>query len=76
MVEPVRGSAPDLAGRGVADPIGAIWTAALMLGHLGHAKAAAGIEQAIADVLAETPLPRPTWAGRRRSPTPSSTSPA
>src|ERR671924_1998525 len=35
MFEPVHGSAPDIAGRGIANPIGAIWSAALMLEHLG-----------------------------------------
>jgi tartrate dehydrogenase/decarboxylase/D-malate dehydrogenase len=54
MFEPVHGSAPDIAGRGVANPIGAVWTAAMMLDHLGHAEAAAEIETAIADVLAKT----------------------
>ena len=43
MFEPVHGSAPDIVGRGVANPLGAIWTAALMLDHLGHAEAAAEI---------------------------------
>ena len=52
MFEPVHGSAPDIAGRGVANPIGAIWTAALMLEHLGHAEAAAEVVDAIAAVLA------------------------
>ncbi len=36
MFEPIHGSAPDIAGRGIANPIGAIWAAALMLDHLGH----------------------------------------
>jgi tartrate dehydrogenase/decarboxylase/D-malate dehydrogenase len=35
MFEPVHGSAPDIAGQGIANPIGAIWSAALMLDHLG-----------------------------------------
>ena len=43
MFEPVHGSAPDIAGRGIANPIGAIWTAAMMLEHLGHAEAAAEV---------------------------------
>ncbi|WP_067970020.1 tartrate dehydrogenase [Nocardiopsis trehalosi] len=54
MFEPVHGSAPDIAGRGIANPIGAIWSAALMLDHLGHAEAGAGVVGAIAGVLAET----------------------
>jgi tartrate dehydrogenase/decarboxylase / D-malate dehydrogenase len=52
MFEPVHGSAPDIAGRGIADPIGAIWSAALMLDHLGHPEAAAEVTDAIAAVLA------------------------
>lgn len=54
MFEPVHGSAPDIAGRGIANPIGAIWSAALMLDHLGHPKTAAEIVDAIAAVLATT----------------------
>ncbi|MEU8617306.1 tartrate dehydrogenase [Streptomyces sp. NPDC048623] len=52
MFEPVHGSAPDIAGQGVANPIGAIWSAAMMLDHLGHPEAAADITDAIARVLA------------------------
>ncbi|MFY0692563.1 MAG: tartrate dehydrogenase [Paracoccaceae bacterium] len=47
MFEPVHGSAPDIAGKGVANPIAAVWTAAMMLEHLGQEDAAQEIEQAI-----------------------------
>jgi 3-isopropylmalate dehydrogenase len=47
LFEPVHGSAPDLVGTGRANPLAAILTAALMLEHLGHADAAAGIERAV-----------------------------
>jgi tartrate dehydrogenase/decarboxylase / D-malate dehydrogenase len=47
MFEPVHGSAPDIAGKGIANPIAAIWSAALMLDHLGLADEAASIVQAI-----------------------------
>jgi tartrate dehydrogenase/decarboxylase / D-malate dehydrogenase len=47
MFEPVHGSAPDIAGRGIANPIGQIWTGAMMLEHLGHAEAARAIVAAI-----------------------------
>jgi tartrate dehydrogenase/decarboxylase/D-malate dehydrogenase len=47
VFEPVHGSAPDIAGRGIANPIGAIWSAALMLDHLGEADASAALLQAI-----------------------------
>lgn len=51
MFEPVHGSAPDIAGKGIANPIAAIWTAAMMLDHLGEAEAAAEIEVAIETAL-------------------------
>ncbi len=54
MFEPVHGSAPDIAGKGVANPVAAVWTAAMMLEHLGEAEAAADIEQAI-EVSLENP---------------------
>ena len=63
MFEPVHGSAPDIAGRGVANPLGAIWTAALLLDHLGHAEAAAEIEAAFTAVLAKTTLRTPDLGG-------------
>lgn len=53
MFEPVHGSAPDIAGRGVANPIAAVWSGALMLEHLGHPTAAGRIMAAVADTLAE-----------------------
>jgi tartrate dehydrogenase/decarboxylase/D-malate dehydrogenase len=52
MFEPVHGSAPDIAGQGIANPIGAIWSAAMMLEHLGETDAAAAILGAIGDLLA------------------------
>jgi len=51
MFEPVHGSAPDIAGKGVANPIAAVWTAAMMMDHLGAAEMARTIEDAIEDVL-------------------------
>jgi tartrate dehydrogenase/decarboxylase/D-malate dehydrogenase len=54
MFEPVHGSAPDIAGRGIANPIGAIWSGAMMLEHLGHPEAARELETAI-----ETSLENP-----------------
>ncbi len=47
MFEPVHGSAPDIAGQGIANPIAAIWTAALMLDHLGLADEANRVMRAI-----------------------------
>jgi len=48
LFEPVHGSAPDIAGKGLANPIGAILSAALMLRHLGDPNSARAIEQAVA----------------------------
>jgi tartrate dehydrogenase/decarboxylase / D-malate dehydrogenase len=53
MFEPVHGSAPDIAGQGIANPIGQIWSGGMMLDHLGEHEAAAAIEGAITAVLAE-----------------------
>jgi tartrate dehydrogenase/decarboxylase / D-malate dehydrogenase len=56
LFEPVHGSAPDIAGQGIANPIGQIWAGAMMLEHLGEAEAAAAIVQAIEDTLSERTL--------------------
>ncbi|MCW5729893.1 MAG: tartrate dehydrogenase [Alphaproteobacteria bacterium] len=53
MFEPVHGSAPDIAGRNIANPIGQIWSGAMMLEHLGHGEAARAVEQAIERVVRE-----------------------
>ena len=53
LFEPVHGSAPDIAGLGVANPIGQIWSAALMLEHLGETVASEAIVSAIETVLAD-----------------------
>ncbi len=55
MFEPVHGSAPDIAGKGIANPIGQIWSGAMMLDHLGHPKAAAAVVAAIETVLIDGP---------------------
>jgi len=57
MFEPVHGSAPDIAGQGIANPIGTILSGAMMLEHLGQASAGQVIVQAVADVLAGGLLP-------------------
>ncbi|SUE43876.1 tartrate dehydrogenase [Roseomonas gilardii] len=53
MFEPVHGSAPDIAGKGICNPIGQIWSGAMMLEHLGEAEAAKAIADAIEKLLAE-----------------------
>jgi tartrate dehydrogenase/decarboxylase/D-malate dehydrogenase len=52
----VHGSAPDIAGQGIANPIGQIWSGAMMLEHLGEADAANAIVKAVEKVLAEPKL--------------------
>jgi len=55
MFEPVHGSAPDIYGKGIANPVGQIWSAVMMLEHLGEPEAAAGVMAAIEAVLADGP---------------------
>ena len=63
MFEPVHGSAPDIAGKGIANPIGQIWSGAMMLRHLGEAQAADAVESAIAEVLAQKQVRTPDIGG-------------
>ena len=63
MFEPVHGSAPDIAGKGIANPIGQIWSGALMLRHLGISQAADAVENAIARTLAESQVRTPDIGG-------------
>ena len=58
MFEPVHGSAPDIAGKKIANPIGQIWSGAMMLEHLGRKDAADAIVKAIELVLMEGPRTR------------------
>ncbi|MEI2265571.1 tartrate dehydrogenase [Erwinia sp. CGal63] len=51
LFEPVHGSAPDIAGKGIANPVGQIWCGAMMLEHLGHSEAANAVLAAIEQVL-------------------------
>ena len=55
LFEPVHGSAPDITGKGIANPIGQIWCGAMMLEHLGHADAASGVMRGIERALVEGP---------------------
>jgi tartrate dehydrogenase/decarboxylase/D-malate dehydrogenase len=64
MFEPVHGSAPDIAGKGIANPIGQIWSGAMMLEHLGHPDAATVIESAIETVLQDSHLRTPDMGGK------------
>jgi tartrate dehydrogenase/decarboxylase / D-malate dehydrogenase len=64
MFEPVHGSAPDIAGQGIANPIGQIWSGAMMLRHLAEQDAANAVEQAIAKVLASGKVRTPDLGGQ------------
>ena len=56
LFEPVHGSAPDIAGKGIANPIGQIWSAAMMLDHLGEVEAGAAVLRAIETTLVDKSL--------------------
>ena len=64
MFEPVHGSAPDIAGKGIANPIGQIWSAAMMLEHLGQEEAAQAIVTAIENVLRDSAVKTPDMGGK------------
>ena len=65
LFEPVHGSAPDIAGRGIANPIGQIWSAALMLDFLGYREAHDAVLAAIESLLADPDAPRTADLGGR-----------
>ena len=64
MFEPVHGSAPDIYGQKIANPIGAIWAGAMMLQHLGHPDAHDTIMQAVENVLSEAEQLTPDMGGK------------
>ena len=64
MFEPVHGSAPDIAGQGICNPIGEIWSAAMMLEHLGHKEAADDIVTAIETVIRDSNTKTPDMGGK------------
>src|ERR1700733_13920788 len=63
MFEPVHGSAPDIAGKGIANPIGQIWSGAMMLRHFGAEEGADSIEAAITTTLAKAQVRTPDIGG-------------
>ena len=64
MFEPVHGSAPDIAGKGIANPLAAVLSAALMLDHLGLAASAAAVRDAVAKVLGGGSVKTPDLGGK------------
>ena len=64
MFEPVHGSAPDIAGKGIVNPLATILSTAMMLDHLRMAEAASKIERAVASVLAEGRARTPDLGGK------------
>ena len=64
MFEPVHGSAPDIAGQGICNLIGQIWSGAMMLEHLGHGDAARAVETAIEAALADPAVLTPDMGGK------------
>jgi tartrate dehydrogenase/decarboxylase/D-malate dehydrogenase len=63
MFEPIHGSAFDIAGKGIANPIGSFWTGAMMLDHLGEKAAANRLMRAIERVTANPSLHTPDLGG-------------
>jgi tartrate dehydrogenase/decarboxylase/D-malate dehydrogenase len=63
MFEPVHGSAPDIAGTGRANPVGAVWAGAMMLDHLGESATGNAVLKALAEVLAATKIRTPDLGG-------------
>ena len=61
MFEPVHGSAPDIAGQGIANPLAAILSLAMMLDHLGWPRSAARVRTAVGQVLPAARPGPPTW---------------
>ncbi|MDR7607872.1 MAG: tartrate dehydrogenase [Armatimonadota bacterium] len=64
LFEPVHGSAPDIAGRGVANPLATFWSVSLMLDHLGEAEASAAVLDAVRRVVREPDVRPPDLGGR------------
>ena len=63
MFEPTHGSAPDISGKGVANPMAQILTAAMMVRHLGHDKLATEIEKSVLKVLSDGEIVTPDLGG-------------
>lgn len=67
MGEPVHGSAPDIAGQSIANPLASMRSAALMLRHLGYAKGADRIDSAVDEVIREGKVLTPDLGGKAKT---------
>jgi tartrate dehydrogenase/decarboxylase/D-malate dehydrogenase len=67
MFEPIHGSAPDIAGKGIANPIAAIWAGAMMLDHLGEREAHDRILKAVETVIADETVRTPDLGGKAKT---------
>jgi tartrate dehydrogenase/decarboxylase/D-malate dehydrogenase len=63
----VHGSAPDIAGKGIANPIAQIWSGAMMLQHLGEPAAAQAVERALEAILASSEVRTPDLGGNAKT---------
>jgi tartrate dehydrogenase/decarboxylase/D-malate dehydrogenase len=63
MFEPIHGSAPDIAGKGIANPIAMIWSVAMMLDFMGHSELGELVMHAIECTLSDQQAPRPLDLG-------------
>ena len=63
MFEPIHGSAPDIAGKGLANPIGQLWSTAMMLEHLGHSGWSEALTRAIERAVARPETRTPDLGG-------------
>jgi tartrate dehydrogenase/decarboxylase / D-malate dehydrogenase len=63
LFEPVHGSAPDIAGKGIANPVGTIWSASMMLDHLGYSDAAKDVEKAVEEIIGDKGIKTPDLGG-------------
>jgi len=67
MFEPIHGSAPDIAGKGIANPVAAIWAGSMLLDSIGEKEAAKLVMTGIEDVLKEGRVKTPDWGGTSKT---------
>ena len=67
LFEPVHGSAPDIAGKGIANPVGTIWSGAMMLEHLGYGDAGKAVQAAMESVIGDKGIKTPDIGGTAKT---------